>query len=201
MKLLVFDTETTGVPLWNEPSEHPGQPHLVELAAILLDTDTREEIRDISRIVLPDGWTIPDETAAIHGITTERAILDGHPEPLVVGNWMALAEDADEITSFGISFDMRIMRIAMLRSGKDKTYCDAWALERRASCVMRRCTPVCKLPPTDKMMASGRKTFKTPNLSEACEAMMGRKLEGAHSAMVDARATVDLWFKLRELGA
>lgn len=200
MKLLVWDTKTTGLPLWKEPSEHPDQPHLVELAAVLVDTDTREELQSDSRIVAPDGWTIPDDVAALHGITTERAALEGHALPTVIGWFNGLTRDADEVTTYGISFDMRIWRIAMLHSGLTKESADAYAENLKTSCVMRRCTPICKLPPTDKMMAAGRKTFKAPNLGEACEVMLGRKLEGAHSAMVDVRATVDLWFRLRELG-
>lgn len=42
MSLLCFwDTETQFLPLWKEPSEHPDQPHIVELAAVLVDTQTR----------------------------------------------------------------------------------------------------------------------------------------------------------------
>ena len=60
---LFFDTETTGLPLFKEPSEHPDQPHLVQLAASLVDLDTRAVLSSIDVIVKPDGWTIPDEPA------------------------------------------------------------------------------------------------------------------------------------------
>jgi DNA polymerase-3 subunit epsilon len=40
---LAFDTETTGIPDWKMPSESEYQPHLVQLAAILVDADTREK--------------------------------------------------------------------------------------------------------------------------------------------------------------
>ena len=36
MRLLMFDTETTGLPLWKDPSDHPDQPHLVQLALVAL---------------------------------------------------------------------------------------------------------------------------------------------------------------------
>ena len=71
--ILVFDVETTGLPLWNEPSEDPRQPHLVQLAALLVDDDTRQVISTLDVIVRPDGWLIPEDVAAVHGITTERA--------------------------------------------------------------------------------------------------------------------------------
>lgn len=41
---LFYDTETTGLPL----SEHPDQPHIVQLAAILVDLDTRREIASMA---------------------------------------------------------------------------------------------------------------------------------------------------------
>lgn len=71
--ILFFDTETTGIPDFKSPSDAPHQPHLVEVAALVIDEDTRQVINGFHSMVRPDGWTIPDEVAAIHGITTERA--------------------------------------------------------------------------------------------------------------------------------
>ncbi|WP_182340872.1 hypothetical protein [Comamonas koreensis] len=60
---LAYDTETTGLPLFKEPSEHPDQPHIVQLGAILVDLNTRTTIASMDVIIRPDGWTIPDEVA------------------------------------------------------------------------------------------------------------------------------------------
>lgn len=68
-----FDTETTGLPLFKEPSEHPGQPHIVQLGACLVDLDSREVLSTLDVMIKPDGWLIPDKVDAIHGITTEKA--------------------------------------------------------------------------------------------------------------------------------
>lgn len=37
MKIIVMDTETSGLPIYNEPSEGASQPHIVELAALLYE--------------------------------------------------------------------------------------------------------------------------------------------------------------------
>jgi|HubBroStandDraft_1064217.scaffolds.fasta_scaffold55699_2 DNA polymerase-3 subunit epsilon len=199
MRTLVFDTETTGLPLFKEPSEHPGQPHLVQLAAYLMDDGTEVDACDV--IVKPDGWTIPDELAALHGISTERALAEGEPLEGVIGKFLMMADNADMLSAFGFDFDRRIMRIAMLRAGMDKPNIDAWGARFKTFCVMRAATPLCKLPPTDAMMAAGRKTFKTPKLAEAVECLLGEKLEGAHNALHDVRATVRLHYLLHGLPA
>ena len=175
MRLLMFDTETTGLPLWKEPSDHPDQPHLVQLALVEVNTDTREEIQTANLIVKPDGWTIPDEVVAVHGITMERAMDEGVPEQEAVDTFVGAASDGGVIAAYGLSFDMRIMRIAMTRHGWDKDRQEAWAKTLNGYDVMAPCTPLCKIPPTEKMMATGRKTFKTPSLTEAVKILLGRR--------------------------
>jgi DNA polymerase-3 subunit epsilon len=73
MRALFFDTETTGLPLFHEPSEDPRQPHLVQLAAVLVDIDTRKTLGSLDLTIAPDGWEIPDDVVKIHGITNEHA--------------------------------------------------------------------------------------------------------------------------------
>ena len=75
MSLLFFyDTETSGLPDWKSPSEAEHQPHIVQAAGAIVDSESRETIASVEWIAKPDGWVIPDEVAAIHGITTERAL-------------------------------------------------------------------------------------------------------------------------------
>lgn len=41
-RVVFFDTETSSLPLFKLPSEHPDQPHIVQLGACLVDIDTRK---------------------------------------------------------------------------------------------------------------------------------------------------------------
>lgn len=61
--VLFYDTETSGLPDWHAPSEAPQQPHIVQIAAGLVDVDTRAMVAGLDLIVAPDGWTIPDDVA------------------------------------------------------------------------------------------------------------------------------------------
>ncbi len=195
---LFYDTETTGLPLFNEPSEDPRQPHIVQLAALLVDLDTRKTLASIDLIVRPDGWTIPAEVSAIHGITHEMAMDLGVTEDMAVGTLMQLWGESRSQRSPRIahneSFDARIVRIALMRCD-GPGLADDWKAGA-AVCTAKMATPVCAIPPTEKMKAAKRFHFKTPNLTEAVAHILGANLLNAHSAMADATACRDIYFAL-----
>ena len=199
---LFYDTETTGLPDFKAPSEAAHQPHIVQLAAVLVDLDTRQTIQSMDVIVRPHGWTIPYEVAAVHGITTEHAADVGIPERLAVEMFMDLWNNRNRV-AHNEQFDARILRIALMRhqgnifhSPSGKSVPDIWK-EGRAECTARMATPICALPPTDKMKAVGRFHHKTPNLGEAYRHFTGNDLQNAHSAMADVLACRDVYFAIK----
>ena len=193
---LFYDTETQSLPLWNLPSEDPDQPHIVQLAACLVDLDKRETISSMDVIIKPDGWVIPDDVAAIHGITTEYADAFGVDESLAVGMFMSLWERSQRRIAHNESFDARILRIALMRT-RDPMTADTWKAGL-AECTQILSTPILKLPPTAKMIAARRNHHKSANLGEAFEFFTGQKLEGAHRAMVDVQACMSVWFAIQD---
>lgn len=193
--ILFYDTETSGLPLFREPSDHPDQPHIVQLGACLVDADERRVISSIDLIVRPDGWEIPQEVANVHGITTEYAQKVGVPERLTVQALLDLERAAIYRVAHNESFDARILRIACMRF-QDLDIADAWKV-RAAKCTAQMSTPILALPPTERMRAVGRTHHKTPNLGEAYRFFTGRELVGAHSAMVDVRACMDVFFAIQ----
>lgn len=204
---LFYDTETSGLPLFKEPSEHPDQPHIVQLGALLIDLDTRKELATLDLIVRPDGWTIPDDVAAVHGITTEMAMDLGVPEAVAVdallGMWRRANGECRPRIAHNESFDARILRIALKRhvdprggrfvDGAEVFVSDEWKAGR-AECTQLLATPILKLPPTDKMKAAKRFHHKSANLGEAYRHFTGQDLESAHNAMVDVRACAVVYF-------
>lgn len=198
---LFYDTETQGLPLFTEPSDHPDQPHIVQLAACLVDLTSRKTIASMDVIVRPDGWTIPAQVAAIHGITTEHALDVGIPEAQAVDMFMSLWRGRTRI-AHNESFDARILRIALKRyvDPRDTSLAippsDDWKASR-AECTQLLSTPILALPPTAKMRAAGRNHFKSANLGEAYKHFTGKDLQDAHSAMADVQGCMEVYFAIK----
>jgi DNA polymerase-3 subunit epsilon len=179
--ILVFDTETQGLPLWNEPSEDERQPHIVQIAAQLIDADTRKVVQSIDLIVKPDGWEIPEEVTKIHGITTEYAIEVGIPERLAVETFLKLWNQRRRVAHVE-SFDARIIRIAT------KRYCDQFTID-----AWKEGEKEC----TGKLAKAAMGMTKMPKLGVAYEHFIGETLENAHTAMADTEACAAIYFCMK----
>ncbi len=193
--LLFYDTETTGLPDFRAPSEAEHQPHIVQLAAAVVDAKTREVLSSIDLIVRPDGWSIPAAASSVHGITTEMASDVGIPEDIALRAFLELWRGRGVRVGHNESFDARIVRIAMMRYAL--LGADQWK-EGRAECTARLATPICKLPPTQRMLSVGRSHYKTANLTEAYRHFTGLDMENAHSAMADVRACMAVYFAIKD---
>ena len=197
MKTAIFyDTETTGLPLFNQPSEHPDQPHICQLAAVMMDLDTNRVLQTLDVIIKPDGWIITEEVTAIHGVSQEMAMDIGVSES--VATLMLLEMIGDRLrVAHNEQFDARILRIAVKRFLDDEK-ADQWKAGI-SECTAILTTPICKLPPTPKMVAVGMNKNKTPNLTEAYTHFFGQGFSGAHSAITDALACRDVYVAVKNL--
>ncbi|WP_337058189.1 3'-5' exonuclease [Pseudomonas sp. USHLN015] len=194
MTLYTFDTETNGLPDWKAPSEAPHQPHIVDIAACLY-TPEGQLLDSFEALIRPDGWTIPDEVAAIHGITTERAMDEGIPEAEALEQFLAFHRRAEMRVAHNLSFDDRILRIALKRFHGDEV---AEAFKGGNSyCTMRKSTDIVRLPPTAAMRAAKRFHFKSPTLGETYQHFFKEELVGAHRAMTDTKACARIYFAIQ----
>lgn len=196
--VLGYDTETTGLPLFRERSHDPRQPHLVQLGASLIDAETYEVVAGIDVIIRPNGWEIPEETSNIHGITTEKAADCGVDEALALAMFLDLWAAADFRLGHNEQFDARIMRIAMARYIGQEDVSDRWK-QGAAKCTANMATGYCQLPPTEKMVKAGFNRHKTPTLQEAYRHFYGEDFAGAHTAMADVNACIDVYRAIQDL--
>lgn len=192
MNILFFDSETTGIPRWDLPADHEDQPRIVDLAGVLCD-DAGKEIARFESIVTPDGWTVHEGAARVHGITTEIALKEGRPIAEVLDGFDALVAQAGLLVAFNLRFDDKLLRGERRRLERPDGFGTVPVF-----CAMKGATPLCKIPPTKKMTSAGFAKFKTPRLSEAVKILLERDHDGAHRAMADTLATRDLYFACRE---
>lgn len=191
--ILVYDTETTGLTKTQLPAEHPEQPHLVQLGAILL-TDSGREVASCDLIVRPNGYTIPDGAAKVHGVTTGIANEIGVPLATVLSVYAQLRANAQELVAYNDAFDDIVMRAAFHRHGRQPSH----AGPDRRTCCMTLASPIVGLPPTDRMKAAGFTKNKPLNLKECYRFFFNRDFAGeAHSAIHDARAAAEILFEIR----
>ncbi len=188
--LLFFDTETTGVPRnYRAPiTDLDNWPRLVQLGWQLTEDDGRLVQSDDS-LVVPEGFTIPEEAVRVHGITTERARREGFPLPAVLEVFAEAAARADLIVAHNFSFDEKILGAEFLRTGLSSPLSPSGAPHL---CTMEASTEYCALP--------GRYGFKWPTLDELHRKLFGRGFDGAHSAQADVTACRECYFELVRLG-
>ncbi|MCB0771675.1 MAG: 3'-5' exonuclease [Flavobacteriales bacterium] len=172
---LFFDTETTSLIKYGQPSNHPDQPHLVEIAAILVD-DKFNIVDTYHAVIRPMGWNIPSEVSRIHGITEAFATEHGVPEHEALAAFLGLCEKAKMRVAYNEPFDARIIRIALKRY---QPHIADWWKDFPSACAMRLTQSLIK--------------GKVPTLFEAHEAVLGRPLKQQHTAMGDAHACMEVF--------
>ena len=191
MRILAFDTETTGLPIWKEPSDSPGQPRVVELACELWDTDNQSEPLEAFCDLVNPGVTISDELVAIHGITNEMVEADGISPTVALDRFFHLLDQADLCVGHSIGFDVRMIRIESAQITGEKWECPT----EKKFCTMYKSMGFVKAPRTD-----GRRGFKTPTLEEAMNHFWPHEqFTTVHRAGPDTVAARRLFFKLIEL--
>lgn len=196
MTYLFFDTETTGLPNKRLSYVHTDQPHICQLAAIEVDSD-RRTMTEINFLIRPDGWTIPEEASAIHGITQSSAERYGIKIEGALSIMRRLISRSSMVIAHNIEFDAWMLR-RELAAVSDPAW--DWG-GGREFCTLKESQDIVKCPPTERMLKAGITGYKKPTLTETYRHFFGRDFEGAHDAMADVRACRDVFFKLMDLDA
>jgi DNA polymerase III epsilon subunit-like protein len=188
---LFLDTETTVLPKYsatNDPIEK--WPRVVQLAWSLYSSDGTRESRN-SFIIYPTDFSIPADSARIHGITTERAKAEGVSLFKVLPQFNADVEKAETVVAHNLDFDLPIVTTEFLRCSLE-----TGLLEKQKFCTMKTPQVVswCKIP-----KASGY-GYKWPTLNELHLQLFQEEFTGSHNAGADVEACARCYFELRKRG-
>ena len=204
MKILFFDTETTGLPVnFYEPYTNiENWPRLVQLSWITEDTDTKEK-KENDFIIRPEGFTIPEAAAKIHNITTEIAERDGVNLRAALSDFVQDMLLADLQVAHNIEFDKNVIcseiyRTAIKLMGEKELLLEFgfriqnYFMNKRSICTMKLGTNYTKIK-----TAGG--DYKWPKLIELYRHFFGRDFEGQHDALDDIRATRECFWEMVRL--
>lgn len=185
---LFFDTETTGLPRnWKAPiTDLDNWPRLVQLAYLFYD-DTGNKVSGGDYLIKPVGFTIPEDAARIHGISTELALKEGKDLGPVLQGFQEMVARAGYLIAHNISFDEKIIGAEFLRNGMDNSL-----PSKTRICTMHSSTNYCALP--------GTCGYKWPKLSELHFKLFQKGFDEAHNAAADISATARCFWELKRLG-
>ncbi len=193
---LFFDTETTGLPNFNNELTDPSQPHIVQLACLLTDETGREMITFKSPII-PEGFTIDEAGRAfeVNKISNQIARDYGITMRQALAMFKMFESKATLKVAHNYRFDGFLLKAAHARQGMEPI---APPIEK--FCTMKAITDILKLPPTSAMVAAGFDKPKSAKLSEAYEYCTGKQHDNAHDALADVRACKEVFFWLLNHG-
>jgi DNA polymerase III epsilon subunit-like protein len=180
---IAIDTETTGFPPRRPAAEALAHweawdgCRVVQIAWQVYEEESGKNVATGVHVVRPDGFTIPERAAAVHGYSTERAMAEGVDigEALAAfAATMAAYPDATYV-AHNMDFDAGIIvaELARARMVEAETFVAA----------RKHCTMVTNTPPKGRW----------PRLGVLYANLFGHEMEGAHTADGDAQACAAIY--------
>lgn len=185
--ILVFDTETTGLPIDinADINDLDNWPRMVQIAWILFDLNGNR-ISGKDYIIKPDNFSIPFEATEIHNITDEIAEQYGEDLDEVMQEFINCLNKSILVVSHNMAFDEKIVGSEMIRLGYDNI------LEHKGKiCTMESSLDFCSI--------DGLYGNKYPKLSELYEALFSEDYLETHNAVEDVAATAKCFWELISL--
>ena len=195
MKILVFDTETTGLPTERNPciTETSKWPYILQLSYILLDTDSKQII--ISRddlIKIPINVEITPGSEAIHHISKIMCETNGINITEALSYFNTNLLQADRIVGHNISFDKRMIMVECMRNNIKQKF-TVNGIRKDEYCTMKKGTDLCKIVKTN---LNGETYFKYPTLTELHLKLFGINPIGMHDALIDVLICLRCYMKI-----
>jgi len=178
MKVLVFDTETTGLPKGKNPSIYKTElwPHIIQLSYIVYCSEDNNLLTvEDDYIKISDDVIIEEGSQAIHKISREKLNKKGISIEESLQKFNSWSEKCDLLVGHNVSFDKRMVMVEGIRNKIRMNIQDTY-------CTMKQSTEICKI---EREFPDGTKYFKYPSLSELYEHLFNHIPKNTHNALID----------------
>lgn len=176
--MIIFDTETTG--LINNPSSplHQ-QPEIIEIAAIKLDDESLEEVSRYQTLIRPKQIPLPAKIVEITGITDDM-LTDQRTFPRILPSLTDFFLGERICVAHNCSYDIGMFTLEM----------------RRLDWMARFPWPSRHICTVEQNMDITGRRMKLGELYKYVT--KGKEIEGAHRAMNDVEALVEVvrWMRV-----
>lgn len=196
MKVLVFDTETTGLPLdYTAPlTDSSKWPYIIQLGFIVFDTETKEILEYSDSIIkLDPSVEITPASMAIHKITPLRSQEEGIDIRDALLYFTDAVKDVDVVVAHNMNFDKRIVLVEIHRNNLRNCFWQT-GFPVIEFCTMKSSVELCKIRAINKL--TGDLYNKWPTLSELHLYLFGEKPKGTHNAIADVMICLRCYVKM-----
>lgn len=183
MKLLIFDTETTGLPERGAKINDLSRwPFIIQLSYILYDTENNY-VLDISDsiIKLDKNIKINPISESIHKISMNISQEKGIDITKVLNNFKHSVRECDIIIGHNINFDKNIVLVELARNNMNNIF-----KNKNFYCTMHGSKNICKIP----ISINGKNIFKYPKLIELYKFYFKDEPQNLHNSMYDVLVTL-----------
>jgi len=190
MRVICFDTETTGLPESKYASIYDTHkwPYIIQLSFVVYDNSRDaaggivEEYDEIIKV--DESVNLTAKSIEIHGISREMSSERGIPVADALCAFKRALKSCDCCVGHNISFDKRILIVEAIRNKgfdpDDNSYVQLPF--KNEFCTMLNSVDICKI---EKMWKDGKKYFKYPTLLELHNHLFHISPKNAHNSKVD----------------
>jgi len=217
MRVLVFDTETTGLPKKGAGKEvtftnELDWPHIVQFSYVVFNTKSLALEKMVDEIIkVPKGIEFTAESVRLHGITPEISNDNGRIIDDVLLEFTRACEQADIIVAHNIAFDINMIKAEFYRILKKSVVDEplespnttrrrigldqfaSMTMSKTFSCTMRENTDLCDI----RVKRSNNTEYKKyPKLSELHAKLFNVVPSKLHNSLHDVIVCLRCFYKV-----
>jgi DNA polymerase-3 subunit epsilon len=208
MRVLVFDTETTGLPQTKiiSPDTLQQWPSIVQFSYVIYDLSLNDIVESKDYIIkVPESILISEESTKIHGITNEMCASKGILIEKVLNEFFYYLRGVDSIIGHNISFDINMIKTELLRIiyNEKLTYeqLNMYKYDlhyitnyKNVCCTLQDSIKLCNIQAINKF---GKPYLKYPKLIELHQKLFDSSPNNLHNSFNDILVTLRCFMKLK----
>ena len=198
MKVLVFDTETTGLPEKDASIYDKSKwPYIVQLSYILYDLSNNTSLIKNNYIKIDESVIITQESFNIHNISREILYSQGINIVPALKEFNECLKKCDIVVGHNISFDKRLIFVECFRHNIKQyftQFINNEKIHKPEFCTMKNTTDFCKL---ERLSKTNQVYNKMPKLSELYALLFPNEPlpKDLHNSLIDVAMTLRCYVK------